>query len=105
MPAADFAVQRNVPTRLIWMMRSKSAVGKDTIAPVLLSRLAVLIALPVPAQLTRTRSWPTAARAFAKPASTCSSLVTSTLQNTPPSSAASASPEASFRSNSATLTP
>ena len=58
MPAADLAMQRNVPTRLIWMMRSKSAVGKGLISPVPLSRLAVLMALPVPAQLTRTRSWP-----------------------------------------------
>ncbi len=58
MPAADLAMQRKVPTRLIWMMRSKSASGKCLISPVALSRLAVLIALPVPAQLTSTRSWP-----------------------------------------------
>ena len=63
MPAADLAMQRKVPTRLIWMMRSKAAMGKCLIAPVALSRLAVLIALPVPAQLTSTRSWPIAARA------------------------------------------
>ena len=87
------------------MTRLNSALGNDTIAPVVLSRLAVLIAWPVPAQLIRIRSWPMAARALAKPASTCSSLVTSTAQKTPPSSAASASPEASFMSNSATLTP
>ena len=58
MPAALLAMQRKVPTRLIWMMRSKLAVGKALISPVFLSRLAVLMALPVPAQLTRTRSWP-----------------------------------------------
>ena len=95
MPAADLAMQRKVPTRLIWMMRSKlRRAGSDLISPVSLLRLAVLIALPVPAQLTRMRSWPMAARALAKPASTCSSLVTSTSQKTPPSSSASASPAA-----------
>ena len=36
MPAADLAMQRKVPTRLIWMMRSKSAIGKCLISPVLL---------------------------------------------------------------------
>ena len=73
MPAADLAMQRKVPTRLIWMMRSKLTSGKWRISPVALSRLAVLTALPVPAQLTRMRSCPCAARALAKPASTCSS--------------------------------
>ena len=58
MPAADLAMQRKVPTRLIWMIRSKASSGKCLISPVSLSRLAVLIALPVPAQLTRMRSWP-----------------------------------------------
>ena len=87
------------------MTRLNSSLGNDTIAPVVLSRLAVLIALPVPAQLIRIRSWPMAARALANPAFTCSSLVTSTAQKTPPSSAANASPEASFMSNSAILTP
>jgi hypothetical protein len=105
MPAADLAMQRKVPTRLIWMMRSKLAVGKARISPVVLSRLAVLMALPVPAQLIRMRSWPWAARALAKPASTWSSDVTSTAQNTPPSSCASASPALALRSNKATFTP
>ena len=54
------------------------------ISPVLRSRLAVLAALPVPAQLTRMRSWPLAARALAKAASTSSSLVTLHGQKTPP---------------------
>ena len=58
MPAAVLAMQRKVPTRLIWMMRSKFERGKALISPVFLSRLAVLMALPVPAQLTRMRSWP-----------------------------------------------
>jgi hypothetical protein len=70
MPAADLAMQRKVPTRLIWMMRSKASSGKCLISPSALSRLAVLTALPVPAQLIRMRSWPMAARALAKPAST-----------------------------------
>ena len=43
MPAADLAMQRKVPTRLIWMMRSKASSGKCLISPVSLSRLAVLI--------------------------------------------------------------
>ncbi|MNT42103.1 hypothetical protein D3C72_1785030 [compost metagenome] len=105
MPAADLAMQRKVPTRLIWMMRSKLASGKCLISPEALSRLAVFTALPVPAQLTSTRSWPCAVRALAKAASTCSSDVTSTLQNTPPSSLARASPCSTLRSNSATFTP
>ncbi len=57
-PAADFAMQRNVPIRLIRMMRSNASSGKCAIAPLVLSRPAVLNALPVPAQLTSTRSWP-----------------------------------------------
>ncbi len=105
MPAADLAIQRKVPTRLIWMMMLKASSGKCLIAPVCLSRLAVLMALPVPAQLTRIRSWPMAARALAKPASTSSSEVTLTLQNTPPNSLATASPLVSFMSKMATLTP
>ena len=72
---------------------------------VALSRDAVLIALPVPAQLTRMRSWPCAARALAKPASTSASEVTLTLQKTPPISLASASPFSAFKSKIATLTP
>jgi hypothetical protein len=44
----------------------KAVSGKCLISPVALSRLAVLTALPVPAQLTRMRSWPMAARALAK---------------------------------------
>ncbi len=105
MPAADLAMQRKVPTRLIWMMRSKLATGRCRISPVALSRLAVLTALPVPAQLTRMRSCPWAARAWAKPASTLASSVTSTRQNRPPVSRASACPAVSLRSNRATRTP
>ena len=87
------------------MIQLKASSGKCRGSPVVLSRLAVLIALPVPAQLTRMRSWPWASRALAKPASTVSSLVTSTLQNTPPISDATFSPLASFMSKMATLTP
>ncbi|MNN52666.1 hypothetical protein D3C81_1673780 [compost metagenome] len=106
MPAAERAMQRKVPIRLIWMMRSKASDGKCLIwSGASLERDAVLMALPVPAQLTRMRSWPMAARALAKPASTSASEVTLTWQNTPPSSRASASPFSTFRSNSATRTP
>ena len=59
----------------------------------------------MPAQFTRTRSWPWAARALAKPASTSASEVTSTRQKTPPISRATASPRASFMSKMATFTP
>ena len=69
-PMADFAMQRKVPIRLIWMIFSKAASGKCLGCPVALSKLAVLIALPVPAQLTRMLSCPMAARALAKAAST-----------------------------------
>ncbi|MEJ0042914.1 MAG: hypothetical protein WDM81_12220 [Rhizomicrobium sp.] len=51
-----------------------------------------MIALPVPAQLTRMRSCPLAARAFSKAASTLSSLVTLASQKIAPISLASASP-------------
>src|SRR6185437_7247705 len=105
MPCAEWAMQRKVPTRLIWTMKSNASVGKRRISPVFLSRLAVLIALPVPAQFTRMRSWPFAARAFLKPSATLSSFVTSTRANTPPNSAATASPLLTLRSNSATFTP
>ena len=87
------------------MMRSKPSSGKCLISPVLRSRPAVLAALPVPAQATRIRSWPWAARAFSNAASTCSSEVTSTLQNTPPISPATFSPVVSLKSKMATLTP
>src|SRR5215472_4185946 len=86
MPAALLAMQRNVPTRLIWMIRLNDSVGKLRISPELRSRLAVRIALPVPAQLTRMRSWPLAALALANAASTSSSEVTLQAQNTPPPS-------------------
>ncbi|MEY9614718.1 hypothetical protein ABIF21_007592 [Bradyrhizobium elkanii] len=87
------------------MMRLKASIGKCMGSPVFLSRPAVFTALPVPAQFTRMRSWPCAARALAKPASTCSSEVTSTLQNTPPISLAMASPFSSLKSKIATFTP
>ena len=64
MPAADFATQRNVPIRLIWMVSSKMLSGKCLISPVSFERLAVFIAEPMPAQQTRMRSWPLAARAL-----------------------------------------
>src|SRR5438309_569725 len=97
MPFADLAMQRNVPPRLIWMIMLKNSSGKCLVSPVCLSRLAVLMALPVPAQLTRIRSWPCASRALAKAASTSSSLVTLHLQKTPPTSLATASPLSAFR--------
>ncbi len=105
MPAADLAMQRKVPTRLIWMIRLNLSIGKCSMAPVVLSRLAVLMALPVPAQLIRIRSWPMAARDLAKAASTLASSVTLHWQNTPPSSLARASPFSALRSNRATFTP
>ena len=105
MPAADLAMQRKVPTRLIWISQLKASSGKCLIEPSSLLRLAVLIALPVPAQFTRMRSCPIAARALAKPASTLSSLVTFTSQNTPPISAATASPFSFCMSKMATFTP
>ena len=46
MPATDLAMQRKVPTRLIRITRSKSASGKCFILPLVLSRPAVLTALP-----------------------------------------------------------
>ena len=52
------------------MMRLKRSVGHGRISPVFLSRLTVLTASAVPAQLTRMRSCPMAARALAKAAST-----------------------------------
>jgi hypothetical protein len=64
-----------------------------------------LIAVAIPAQLTRIRSCPLASRAFAKPASTLSSEVTLTLQKVPPISPATSCPRASFMSKIATLTP
>ena len=59
----------------------------------------------MPAQLTVSRSWPCAARAFSKAEATEASSVTSTWQKTPPISAAMASPFSEFRSNRATLAP
>jgi hypothetical protein len=64
-----------------------------TISPVSLLRETVLPpATPVgrlpPAQAMRIRSWPFAARAWAKPASTAASSLTSTWQKTAPSSSA-----------------
>ena len=108
MPAALLAMQRKVPTRLIWMIMLKRSVGNDLISPVSRSRLAVRAALPVPAQLTRMRSCPTAARDLAKAASTCSSLVTSHGQKTPPPISSSSFSALSFcrsRSKMAILTP
>src|SRR3546814_2901652 len=73
LPAADLATQRKVPTRLIWISRLNASAGKCLIEPSSFDRLAVFIALPVPAQHTRIDSCPFAARALAKPASTDSS--------------------------------
>ena len=80
MPAADLAIQRKVPIRLIWMTLLKASSGWKEISPVSFLRLAVLTPMAVPAQLTRMRSCPLAARAAAKPASTEASSVTLTLQ-------------------------
>src|SRR3546814_7805748 len=53
LPAADLATQRKVPTRLIWISRLNASAGKCLIEPSSFDRLAVFIALPVPAQHTR----------------------------------------------------
>src|SRR5271165_1476709 len=105
MPAADFVMQRNVPIRLMAMMRSKFSSGNSLISPVALSRDTVLALPPVPAQLTRMRSCPFAPRALAKAASTAGVAVTSASQNTPPISRAIASPRSSLTSKIATFTP
>ena len=105
MPAADLLMQRKVPTRLIAMTFSNTAMSWARGSPVSRFLPTVLAAGAMPAQLTSTRSWPWAALALAKPASTLASLVTSTAQKTPPISAAIASPAASFRSKIATFTP
>ena len=41
MPAADLAMQRKVPTRLIWMTMMKASSGKCLISPLFLSRTVV----------------------------------------------------------------
>jgi len=105
MPAADWAMQRKVPSRLICTTRSKSAIGKVLTSPLLRSRAAVLTPVTMPAQFTSIRSWPLAFRARAKPAATDSSELTSTLQNTAPSSPARTSPRCPFMSKIATLAP
>ena len=106
MPAADFVMQRNVPIRLTLMMRSKFSSGYSLGAPVVRSSDAVFWAPPpTPAQFTRMRSCPWAARAFANPASTSSVDVTLTLQKTPPISLARVSPCSALRSKIATFTP
>ena len=87
------------------MSQSNAARLKCLIAPSSFDRLAVFIALPVPAQHISTLSWPCAARASANPASTLSSEVTLTSQNTPPISAATLRPFSAWRSNIATLAP
>ena len=90
MPAALLVMQRKVPIRLTWMMRSKLSSGYSLISPRLLVARTVFTEPPTPAQLTRMRSWPMAARDFANAASTSGVEVTLTWQNTPPISAASA---------------
>ena len=47
MPAALLVMQRNVPIRLIWMMRSKFSSGYSLISPVCLSRDTVLTEPPI----------------------------------------------------------
>ena len=79
--------------------------GWGTIFPVSLSRAAVFIAIPVPAQLIRILSWPFAALAFSKAATTLSSSVTFASQKIPFMSEATASPFSTLRSNNAHLTP
>jgi hypothetical protein len=104
-PAALFTMQRKVPTVFSPSTHSKSATLKGTISLVSLLRPMVLPPRPPPAQLTRIRSWPFAARALAKPASTEASSMTSTSQKVAPISLAMASPVAGFLSNSATFAP
>ena len=55
MPAADLATQRKVPIRLIWMSQLNASRLKCLMLPSSFDRLAVFIALPVPAQQTSTR--------------------------------------------------
>ena len=105
MPAALLVMQRKVPIRLIWMMRSKLSSGYSLISWVCRSRETVFTEPPTPAQFTRMRSWPIAARDLANAASISGVEVTFALQNTPPISLASFSPRSSFRSKRPTLTP
>src|SRR5690554_3009850 len=64
MPAALFTMQRKVPTVLRPSTYSKSEILKGMISPVFLSRPIVLPPRPPPAQFTRQRSCPCAARLF-----------------------------------------
>ena len=105
MPAADCDRTRKVPNRLTRTVRSNAAMSWARISPVSFLRDTVFWPVAMPAQLTVRRSWPWAARALSKAAATEASSVTSTWQNTPPISAAIASPFSAFRSNRATLAP
>ena len=80
MPAALLVMQRKVPIRFTWMIRSKFSSGYSLISPVCLSRETVFTEPPTPAQFTRIRSCPWAARALAKAASTSGEEVTLTGQ-------------------------
>src|SRR5262245_39031098 len=105
MPMADLAIIRKVPIRLTWITLVKVARSCGSMELVSLTRREMRLATPMPAQLTRMRSWPCALRAAASAASTLASLVTSHLAKMPPSSLASFSPASALRSSRATFTP
>ena len=65
----------------------------------------VLAAGPIPAQFTKTRSWPFAARMWSKPARTLAGSATSTFANALPTSFATAAPWSALRSKIPTGAP
>ena len=89
---ASCVMHRNVPTRLMPTTRSHSlrTWGDPSLA-------MVRTAVPVPAQLTPTRSGPSSA-ATTTASATCSASVTSALTNFTPSSLARASPFSALKS-------
>src|SRR5687767_12265721 len=100
MRSAASRMTLNVPIRLISMMRWKSSSGKAPCLP------TVLIAFPVPAQLTTTRSSPSSAAASSA-APTASGSRTSPGANrvASPRSLATSSPDDPGRSAMTTLAP
>src|SRR6202035_3623069 len=97
-------MQRKVPTVFKRRTHSNLSEGKNWISPVALSRRAVRIEFPPPAQHTSARSCPWAARALAKARSTLSSESTSHWQKTEPVAAAAWLQVASLRAKMATAT-
>jgi hypothetical protein len=70
MPMAVLDIIKKVPIRLTWITLAKVARSCGSIALVSLTRREIRLATPMPAQLTRMRSWPWALRAAASAAST-----------------------------------